>query len=236
MALLEIEALKAFYRDVIVLKGVSIILAAGELVSVVGANAAGKTTMLRTISGVLKSYTGVIRFRGKDISGLPPHEIVALGLIQIPEGRKLFGNMSVFENLGLGAYNERARKLYPKSIGRVFSLFPILESRSKQLVGTLSGGEQQMCAIARGLMSVPELLMLDEPSLGLAPIVTASIFKAVKETSAGGTTILLVEQNVRKALAISNRAYVLENGEVAIEGASDALLGNDHIKKAYLGL
>jgi branched-chain amino acid transport system ATP-binding protein len=237
MELLRVDNLTAFYNDIMVLKNVSFALREKEMVAIVGANASGKTTLLKAVSGLLRSISGRVEFLGKDITKMPTHHIVDLGLVQIPEGRKLFTNMTVLENLELGAYNRKARIHKIKTMKRLYNLFPVLKKRSEQLAGTLSGGEQQMLAIARGLMSMPELLILDEPSLGLAPIVTKSIFEAVKkETSDNGTTVLLVEQNIRKALTLSDRAYVLENGAIILEGKSKDLLNDEHVKRAYLGM
>jgi branched-chain amino acid transport system ATP-binding protein len=236
MKLLEVNDLYVSYGDVPVLHGVTLSVEEGEIVTIVGANGAGKTTLLKTVSGFLKPTKGEILFLGEKISYLYPHKIVEKGLVCIPEGRKIFPTLSVLENLQLGAYIARAKLRRGENLEKVFSMFPILRERSEQLAGTLSGGEQQMLAIARGLMAMPRLLMLDEPSLGLAPKVVMEIFNVVREMNKEGTTILLVEQNVFGALELSNRGYVLENGRIFLEGKSSDLLKNEHIREAYLGI
>jgi branched-chain amino acid transport system ATP-binding protein len=236
MKLLEVNDLYVSYGDVPVLHGVTLSVEEGEIVTIVGANGAGKTTLLKTVSGFLKPTQGEILFLGEKISYLYPHKIVEKGLVCIPEGRKIFPTLSVLENLQLGAYISRAKLRRAENLEKVFSMFPILRERSEQLAGTLSGGEQQMLAIARGLMAMPRLLMLDEPSLGLAPKVVMEIFNVVREMNKEGTTILLVEQNVFGALELSNRGYVLENGRIFLEGKSSDLLKNEHIREAYLGI
>jgi len=236
MKLLEVNDLYVSYGDVPVLHGVTLSVEEGEIVTIVGANGAGKTTLLKTVSGFLKPTKGEILFLGERISYLYPHKIVEKGLVCIPEGRKIFPTLSVLENLQLGAYIARAKLRRGENLEKVFSMFPILRERSEQLAGTLSGGEQQMLAIARGLMAMPRLLMLDEPSLGLAPKVVMEIFNVVREMNKEGTTILLVEQNVFGALELSNRGYVLENGRIFLEGKSSDLLKNEHIREAYLGI
>ena len=236
MEFLKVEEINTSYGDIKVLHNVSFNLQSNEIVSIIGGNGAGKTTLLKTISGVLRPVSGFIKFSDMDITNTPPNVIVSLGLIQIPEGRKLFSSLSVLENLELGAYTFKARRLKNDNLRKVFKLFPVLKERSGQLAGTLSGGEQQILAIGRGLMSLPKILMLDEPSLGVAPKIVRIIFKALKETLFQGIGILLVEQNVQQSLVLSNRSYVLENGTVVLEGPSKELLNNDYVRKAYLGI
>ena len=230
------ENINTFYSSIQVLRDVSFDIQEGEIVSMVGGNGAGKTTLLKTISGLLSPRLGTINFLGERIDRLPPYKIVEKGAIQIPEGRKLFPPLTVLENLKLGAYLPSNKQKRAESLKRVFQIFPILEERKDQLAGTLSGGEQQMLAIGRGLMSLPKLLMLDEPSLGLAPLMVKEIFRVINEINKQGTTILLVEQNVKQSLALANRGYVLENGRIVLSGNSDELLRNEHTKKAYLGM
>ncbi|HTL32141.1 MAG TPA: ABC transporter ATP-binding protein [Kofleriaceae bacterium] len=234
MALLEVQQLDVHYGGIHALKGISLTVDAGEIVTLIGANGAGKTTTLRAISALVKPSRGAVRFGGSDITHTPAHEIVSRGLIHAPEGRGIFSNMTVKENLEIGAF------LRKDSIAAdwnyALSLFPRLKERLEQNAGTLSGGEQQMLAIARALMSKPKLLLLDEPSLGLAPQIVALIFKIVKTIAARGTTILLVEQNAHMALGVANRAYVLEVGEIVLEGPAKDLAKNDEIRKAYLGI
>jgi branched-chain amino acid transport system ATP-binding protein len=208
----------------------------GEIVSLVGANGAGKTTALKAISGLLKPRSGQILFCGNRLNDLPAHSIVNLGIVQIPEGRQLFPYMTVLENLELGSYTPEARKRFDDSLDQVFELFPLLKERRNQLAGTLSGGEQQMLAIGRGLMANPRLLMLDEPSLGLAPMMVKSIFSAIEEINRQGTTVLLVEQDVQKSLALARRGYVMENGRITLQGEAKELLSNEHLRRAYLGI
>ena len=233
-ALLEVEDLHVSYGAIEAVKGISFTVESGQVVTLIGGNGAGKTTTLRTLSGLLKPTQGDIRFQGKSIRGLPGHEILRLGLAHAPEGRRIFGRMTIQENLDLGAYARSDRDL-TKELARVFELFPVLGERSAQPGGTLSGGEQQMLAIGRALMSRPALLMLDEPSLGLAPMMTRRIFELLKEIHDQGTTILLVEQNAHMALGAADRGYVIESGEIVLEDDAHALLGNDRVRKAYLG-
>jgi len=233
---LQVKDIDVYYGDVQILRGVSLTVHEGEVVSLLGANGAGKTTTLRAISGVLSPRRGTIEFLGERIDRLDPHRIVEMGLAQVPEGRQLFANMTVLENLEMGAINRRARLRRKETLEAVFTLFPRLKERMHQLAGTLSGGEQQMCAIGRGLMSLPRLLALDEPSLGLAPVVVKQLFRIIREVSGAGTTILLVEQNVAESLAISNRGYVLETGRVVLEGTGPELQANESTRKAYLGM
>ncbi|HKZ04490.1 MAG TPA: ABC transporter ATP-binding protein [Methylomirabilota bacterium] len=234
--MLELRGVDVSYGDLPALRGVSLAIEEGEILTVVGANGAGKTTMLRTISGLLRARAGEILLDGRRIDRLPSHGVVAGGVVQVPEGRKIFPSLSVRENLELGSYARRARPHRAESLARVFQLFPILAERARQAAGTMSGGQQQMLAIARALMARPRLLMLDEPSLGLAPLVVQEIFRTIAAINRAGTTVLLVEQNTRQALALARRGYVLENGRVVLEGSGPELLGNEHVKRAYLGM
>lgn len=234
--MISVKELDAGYGDIQVLRGVSLEINEGEIVSLVGANAAGKSTMVKALSGIIKPWRGQVLFDGVRVDTLEPHEIVELGIIQVPEGRRLFPQMSVLENLLLGAYTPRARGDYEKTLRDILEMFPILKERQNQLAGSLSGGEQQMCAIGRGLMAKPKLLMLDEPSLGLAPILVAQVLSMVKAIREQGVTVLLVEQNVRQSLALADRGYVLENGRIVMEGPSAALLADDRLRQAYLGM
>jgi branched-chain amino acid transport system ATP-binding protein len=233
---LEIRKVNLAYGQMQVLKEVSLQVWDREIVSLIGANSAGKSSMLNAISGLVPLAGGEIIFEGSPIHSLFSHEIIELGIIQVPEGRRIFPLMSVRENLLMGCYSRRARPQSGATLQRVFELFPRLAERSSQLGESMSGGEQQMLAIGRGLMAGPKILMLDEPSLGLAPIVVEMIFKVLQEVNRQGVTILLVEQNVKESLDISTRGYVLENGRVSLEGAARDLLENSHLKKAYLGL
>ena len=233
--MLELEDLRAGYGNIEALHGISLSVGEGEIVTLIGANGAGKTTTLMTISGCVRARSGAIRFRGRDISGLPPHEIVALGLVQSPEGRKIFPRLTVAENLEMGAFTRRDPDGIAADQNRVFELFPILGERRRQPGGTLSGGEQQMLAIARALMARPKLLLLDEPSLGLAPLVVSRIFEVIRELNREGATILLVEQNARMALKAAHRGYVLETGTIAMADAADKLLADPRVRSAYLG-
>ena len=234
--MLEVKKVNLAYGQMQVLKEVSLRVHGGEIVSLIGANSAGKSSMLNAISGLVPLAGGEILFEGNPIHSLPSHEIIELGIIQVPEGRRIFPLMSVRENLLMGCYSRRARPKSGETLQRVFELFPRLAERSTQLGESMSGGEQQMLAIGRGLMAGPKILMLDEPSLGLAPIVVEMIFKVLQEVNRQGVTILLVEQNVKESLDISIRGYVLENGRVSLEGAAKDLLENSYLKKAYLGL
>jgi branched-chain amino acid transport system ATP-binding protein len=235
-SLLEVHDLCVAYGDVQALWGVSLSVAEGEIVALVGANGAGKTTTLRAISGVVRVIGGSIRLENNDLAGCEPHDIVERGVVHVPEGRQLWPGMSVEETLELGAYASRARPRRQETLGEVYRLFPRLLERRGQHAETLSGGEQQMCAIARGLMARPRLLMLDEPSLGLSPIMLAEVFDTVKRIAAEGVTVLLVEQNVEQALALADRGYVLETGSVVLTGTGQELLGNDAVRKTYLGV
>ena len=236
MSLLELRGVDVSYGDLPALRSVSMTIDEGEIVTVVGANGAGKTTMLRTISGLLRAKAGEIVLDGRRIDRLASHEVVAGGVVQVPEGRKIFPGLTVRENLELGSYARRARPHRRQELARVCELFPILRERARQTAGTMSGGQQQMLAIGRALMAQPRLLMLDEPSLGLAPLVVQEIFRTVAAINRAGTTVLLVEQNTRQALGLARRGYVRENGRVVLEGSGPELLGNEHVKRAYLGL
>ena len=236
MSLLKVNNIDAHYGDVQILHQVSLKVEEKEIITIVGANGAGKSTLLKTIGGILNASSGEIWFMEERIDHLLSHKIVEKGLIRIPEGRKIFPTMTVLENLELGSYLPEAKVKRDQSLEQVFRLFPILENRRKQISGTLSGGEQQMLAIGRGLMSLPKLLMLDEPSLGLAPLLVKQIFSTVREINNQGTTILLVEQNVFNALDMAAEGYVLENGLIVLEGNSQDLLTDDYIKEAYLGV
>jgi branched-chain amino acid transport system ATP-binding protein len=236
MSFLSLDKVEVRYGDAIALFGISLEVPKAEIVSIVGANGAGKSTTIKTISGLLKPRRGQILFEGKRMNDIPAHAVVDLGIIQIPEGRQLFPYMTTLENLELGSYTPEARKRVAESLNRVFDLFPLLLERKDQLAGTLSGGEQQMLAVGRGLMALPKLLMLDEPSLGLAPIMVKSIFEAIAKINQSGTTILLVEQDVKKSLSLARRGYVMENGKITLQGEAKELLANEHLKKAYLGI
>jgi branched-chain amino acid transport system ATP-binding protein len=235
MALLEVENIHVFYGNIEAVKGVSFAVEEGEIVTLIGGNGAGKTTTLRTISGVKNPRKGSITWAGNPIHALPSHEIVSLGICQSPEGRRIFPRMTIAENLDMGTYARKDRSEIKKDTDRVYELFPRLQERRKQLGGTLSGGEQQMLAIGRALMARPKLLMLDEPSLGLAPKLIETIFAIIKEINEQGTTILMVEQNAFGALKLANRGYVLESGEIVLKDDADKLLVNPEVRKAYLG-
>jgi branched-chain amino acid transport system ATP-binding protein len=236
VALLEVRDLHVFYGNIEALKGISLQVDPGQIVAILGGNGAGKTTTLRTISGLLRPRGGSISYGGKSLIGMEAHLIVALGLSHVPEGRRIFNILTVAENLNLGGYLIRSdRKLVDERKASIYKLFPRLAERRTQLAGTLSGGEQQMLAIGRALMSSPKVLMLDEPSLGLAPILARSVLKTVREIANGGTAVLLVEQNARQALAISDRAYVIEVGRVVLEGEAATLAQDERVQKAYLG-
>jgi branched-chain amino acid transport system ATP-binding protein len=236
VSLLELRGVEVTYGDLPALRGVSVSVEPGETLSVVGANGAGKTTMLRAISGLLRPRAGQILLDGVRLDTLPSHAIVEHGVVQVPEGRKIFPSLTVLENLEMGSYIAAAKARRREGLAQVFALFPRLEERVGQAAGTMSGGEQQMLAIGRALMARPRVLMLDEPSLGLAPLIVKEIFRIIGEINQLGTTVLLVEQNTRQALALSRRGYVLENGRVVLEGSGAELLGNEHVKRAYLGM
>jgi len=233
--ILEVEAIQAFYGTIQALKGVTLQVNQGEIVTLIGANGAGKSTTLRTINGLMHPKAGKIRFEGQDITTTPPHQIVAMGISQSPEGRKLFPRMSVTENLEMGAFQRKDKENFKDDTERVFEYFPRLYERRTQKAGTMSGGEQQMCAIGRALMARPKLLMLDEPSMGLAPVFIEKIFEIVVQINKDGTPVLLVEQNALMALDVANRGYVLETGRVALEGPAAELKVNDRVRKTYLG-
>lgn len=232
--MLKVNDINVFYGSIHAIKGVSFEVNSGEIVTLIGANGAGKSTILNTVSGLLKSKTGSVSFLDKTISDIVPHKIVASGLAQVPEGRRVFLNMTVEENLEMGAFTRKASEI-DGSLENVYTRFPRLKERRKQVAGTLSGGEQQMLAMGRALMSKPELLMLDEPSMGLAPLLVEQIFEIIKELNDAGTTILLVEQNAQMALSIADRGYVLETGKIVTSAKASDLLNNDAVRKAYLG-
>ena len=234
--MLEVNNVDVFYGDVQVLWDVSFNVQKGEIVALIGANGSGKTTSLNTISSILKPRKGSVTYEGKPLHTRAPHDLVTLGIAHVPEARRLFPEMTVKENLLLGALTPEAKKARPEMLDKVYGIFPRLKEREKQAAGTMSGGEQQMCAIARGLMSKPRLLMLDEPSLGLSPILVEDIFRVIGEVHAAGVTVLLIEQNVFKTLAVADRAYVLENGRVVLQGTGKDLLNDAHVKEAYLGV
>jgi len=234
--LLRLEGVDAFYGDLQALYGVSLEVEQGRVFALVGANAAGKSTTLRVISGLVTPRQGRVVFDGHDLTRVPAHQRVDLGIVQVPEGRRLFPFMSVVENLLLGAHTPRARAARDATLRYVYTMFPVLEDRRAQLAGSLSGGEQQMCAIGRALMARPRVLMLDEPTLGLAPVLVSRIFETVRTINADGMTVLLVEQNVRQALTLADRAAVLESGHLVLSGRGPELLGDDRLKRAYLGL
>ena len=233
--MLTLDQLYVNYGAIKALKSISCRVEQGEIVALIGANGAGKTTILNAISGIVPTLSGTVSFLGEEITAIPPHEIVKRGISQVPEGRRVFANMSVLENLEMGAYIRNDKSAILEEIDQVFARFPRLFERKKQLAKTLSGGEQQMLAMGRALMSRPKLLLLDEPSMGLAPMLVAQIFAIIQEINAGGTTIMLVEQNANMALSIANRAYVLETGEVVLQGDARELAANPEVRKAYLG-
>lgn len=233
--MLKIDDINVYYGAIHAIKGISLEVNEGEIVTLIGANGAGKSTTLRTISGLLKPKTGKIEFEGKNIAGVPANDIVKIGISQVPEGRRIFSNMSVSENLDLGAFTRKDKAGIAKDLKMVYERFPRLEERKNQNAGTLSGGEQQMLAMGRALMSRPRLLLLDEPSMGLAPLLIKEIFSIIEDINKAGTTILLVEQNANMALSIANRAYVLETGRITISGDAKKLASSEDIRKAYLG-
>ena len=234
MAMLEVKNLKVHYGVIQAIKGISFEVNEGEVIALIGANGAGKTTTLQTITGMLKPSEGEILFEGQDIVKVPGHKIVSMGMAHVPEGRRVFAELSVYENLKLGAYTRKDKNEIAESLAKVYKSFPRLEERKNQLAGTLSGGEQ-MLAMGRALMSKPKIILMDEPSMGLSPIFVEEIFHIIREISASGTTVLLVEQNAKKALAIANRAYVLETGNIVLSGDAKEMMNNDSIKTAYLG-
>lgn len=235
MAMLEVKDLEVYYGVIQAIKGVSFEVNKGEIIALIGANGAGKTTILHTITGLLAPKSGSVLFEGKDITKIPGHKIVSMGMAHVPEGRRVFANLTVLQNLKLGAYTRKDKREIEDTLQMVYRRFPRLEERKNQVAGTLSGGEQQMLAMGRALMSHPQIILMDEPSMGLSPIFVNEIFDIIKEVSESGTTVLLVEQNAKKALSIADRAYVLETGNIALEGKASDLLNNDSVKKAYLG-
>lgn len=235
MAMLEIKDLEVYYGMIQAIKGTSFQVNEGEVIALIGANGAGKTTTLHTISGLIAPKNGTVTFEGADITKIPAHKIVSLGMAHVPEGRRVFASLSVFQNLKLGAYTRSSKEEIEESLQTVYKRFPRLEERKNQPAGTLSGGEQQMLAMGRALMSKPRIILMDEPSMGLSPIFVNEIFDIIKSVSAGGTTVLLVEQNAKKALSIADRGYVLETGRIVLEGNAQDLLNDESVKKAYLG-
>ena len=235
MAMLEVKGLQVYYGVIQALKDVSFEVNQGEVIALIGANGAGKTTTLHTVTGLLPAKAGSIVFEGVDITKMPAHKIVEMGIAHVPEGRRVFAELSVYENLIMGAYTRKDKKEIAENLEKVYTRFPRLKERKNQKAGTLSGGEQQMLAMGRALMSNPKMIVMDEPSMGLSPIFVNEIFNIIEEVSASGTTVLLVEQNAKKALSIADRAYVLETGNIVLSGDADDLMNDDSIKKAYLG-
>ena len=235
MSMLEIKDLEVYYGMIQAIKGVSFDVNEGEVIALIGANGAGKTTILHTITGLINAKKGSVWFEGKDITKVPAHKIVSMGMAHVPEGRRVFANLTVLQNLKMGAYTRKDKTEIDQTLDTIYKRFPRLMERQNQLAGTLSGGEQQMLAMGRALMSHPKIILMDEPSMGLSPIFVNEIFDIIKSVSASGTTVLLVEQNAKKALSIADRAYVLETGKIVLSGQASDLLNNDSIKKAYLG-
>ena len=235
MSMLEVKDLKVNYGMIQAIKGVSFHVEQGEVIALIGANGAGKTTILHTITGLLSPKEGSVVFEGTDITKIPAHKIVSMGMAHVPEGRRVFANLTVLQNLKMGAYTRKDKTEIQETLEMIYKRFPRLEERQNQLAGTLSGGEQQMLAMGRALMSHPKIILMDEPSMGLSPIYVNEIFQIIQNVSKSGTTVLLVEQNAKKALSIADRAYVLETGNIVLEGRASTLLDNDDIKKAYLG-
>ena len=235
MAMLEVKDLEVYYGVIQAIKGVSFHVEKGEVIALIGANGAGKTTILHTVTGLLSPKKGSVIFQGKDITKTPAHKIVSMGMAHVPEGRRVFAELSVYENLKMGAYTRTDKAEIEDSLKSVYKRFPRLEERKNQMAGTLSGGEQQMLAMGRALMSKPGIILMDEPTMGLSPILVNEIFDIIRSVSESGTTVLLVEQNAKKALSIADRAYVLETGNITLEGKAKDLLEDDSIKKAYLG-
>ncbi len=235
MAMLEVKDLEVYYGMIQAIKGISFEVNEGEVIALIGANGAGKTTTLHTITGLLKPKKGSVMFEGTDITKIPAHKIVGLGMAHVPEGRRVFASFTVLQNLKMGAYTRNDKEEMEDTLEMIYKRFPRLEERKNQLAGTLSGGEQQMLAMGRALMSKPKIILMDEPSMGLSPILVNEIFDIIQSVSASGTTVLLVEQNAKKALSIANRAYVLETGKIVLEGDAKELMNDDSIKKAYLG-
>ena len=235
MSMLKVTDLQVYYGVIQALKGISFEVNEGEVIALIGANGAGKTTILHTVTGLINQKAGKIEFEGKDISHTPAYKIVAEGMAHVPEGRRDFSELSVDDNLMMGAYTRKDKKEIAETLAMVYKRFPRLEERKKQMAGTLSGGEQQMLAMGRALMSKPKIILMDEPSMGLSPIFVNEIFEIIKAVSASGTTVLLVEQNAKKALSIADRAYVLETGNIILEGDAKVLMNDERVKKAYLG-
>lgn len=235
MALLEVKGLEVYYGVIQALKGIDFEVNEGEIVTLIGANGAGKTTTMQSVIGLIPPKAGTVSFEGKDITHLHCHKIVSLGMSQVPEGRRIFQELTVYQNLLMGAYIQKDKKAIKEDIKKIYARFPRLEERKNQIAGTLSGGEQQMLAMGRALMSRPKLLMLDEPSMGLSPLLVDEVFTIIKDLNKEGTTVLLVEQNAGKSLAISDRSYVLENGKIVLSGTGEELLQSEEVKKAYLG-
>ena len=235
MSMLEVKDLKVNYGMIQAIKGISFHVEQGEVIALIGANGAGKTTILHTITGLLSPKEGSVVFEGTDITKIPAHKIVPMGMAHVPEGRRVFANLTVLQNLKMGAYTRKDKAEIQETLEMIYERFPRLKERQNQLAGTLSGGEQQMLAMGRALMSHPKIILMDEPSMGLSPIYVNEIFKIIQDVSKSGTTVLLVEQNAKKALSIADRAYVLETGNIVLEGRASTLLDNDDIKKAYLG-
>ncbi|RGC44420.1 ABC transporter ATP-binding protein [Coprococcus catus] len=235
MSMLKVTDLQVYYGVIQALKGISFEVNEGEVIALIGANGAGKTTILHTVTGLINQKAGKIEFEGKDISHTPAYKIVAEGMAHVPEGRRVFAELSVYDNLMMGAYTRKDKKEIAETLAMVYKRFPRLEERKKQMAGTLSGGEQQMLAMGRALMSKPKIILMDEPSMGLSPIFVNEIFEIIKAVSASGTTVLLVEQNAKKALSIADRAYVLETGNIILEGDAKVLMNDERVKKAYLG-
>ena len=235
MAMLEVNNLEVYYGVICALKGISFEVNEGEIVSLIGANGAGKTTMMQSIVGLIPKKNGTVSFMGKDISKMPSHKIVRLGMTQVPEGRRIFQELSVYENLMMGAYTIKDQQQFKTDLEAIYERFPRLAERRNQIAGTLSGGEQQMLAMSRAIMCHPKLLMLDEPSMGLSPLLVDQVFEIIKDINKDGTTILLVEQNAGKSLAISDRAYVMENGNIVLSGTGAELAASEKVRKAYLG-
>ena len=235
MAMLEVKDLQVSYGMIQAIKGISFEVNQGEVIALIGANGAGKTTILHTVTGLIAPKAGSIVFEGQDITKIPAHKIVSMGMAHVPEGRRVFAQLSVYDNLKMGAYTRTDKNEIEESLEMVYKRFPRLEERKNQMAGTLSGGEQQMLAMGRALMSKPKIILMDEPSMGLSPIFVNEIFNIIQEVSASGTTVLLVEQNAKKARSIADRAYVLETGNIALEGDAKVLMNDDSIKKAYLG-
>ncbi len=235
MAMLTVTDLQVYYGVIQAIKGISFSVNQGEVIALIGANGAGKTTTLHTVTGLIQPRAGKIEFEGKDITKMPAHKIVSLGMAHVPEGRRIFQQLTVLDNLKLGAYTRKDKKKIADTLEMVYRRFPRLEERKKQIAGTLSGGEQQMLAMGRALMSEPKIIVMDEPSMGLSPLFVTEIFDIIREISEGGTTVLLVEQNAKKALSIADRAYVLETGKIVLSGNAQDLMNDDSVKKAYLG-